>query len=166
MIKKKKTASEIIYLWACDKTILEPEYQHKGNKTNETRKFSAKSCDFLGSNRFRKEKYSTTTQKRTNKNFTVMSSLGQEPTCTFKKIDQQYWSFFNSKTTIAYRLIQRAQANSADPVFSMFDNFFSFFFFFSLKLNQRICLHWAHQSSKTKFSFSQILIISRSISFE
>ena len=35
------------------KLFLESESQHKGNKQMKKREFSAKSCSFLGSNRFR-----------------------------------------------------------------------------------------------------------------
>ena len=41
---------------------------------------SAKSCGFLDRNRFRKENYLNATQKRTEKNWTDLSLLGQEPT--------------------------------------------------------------------------------------
>ena len=48
------------------------------------RKFSAKSCGFLGSNRFRNYNNSIITRKRTNKKiWTELSSSGQEP--TFKR---------------------------------------------------------------------------------
>ena len=62
------------------KLFLESEFQHKGNKQTKKREFSAKSCGFLGSNRFRKYNYSNTTQERTNKKWIELSSLGQEPT--------------------------------------------------------------------------------------
>ena len=51
------------------KLFLESEFQHKGNKQTIKRKFSAKSCSFLGSNRFRNYNYSNTTWERANKNF-------------------------------------------------------------------------------------------------
>ena len=51
------------------KLFLESEFQHKGNKQTKKRKFSAKSCSFLGRNRFRKQNYLNTTQKRTKKKF-------------------------------------------------------------------------------------------------
>ena len=35
------------------KLLLELEFQHKGNKQTKKCEFSAKSCSFLGSNRFR-----------------------------------------------------------------------------------------------------------------
>ena len=43
------------------------EFQHKGNKQTKKGKFSAKSCGFLGRNRFRKLKYLNATQKKTKK---------------------------------------------------------------------------------------------------
>ena len=49
------------------KLFLESEFQHKGNKQTKKRKFSAKSCSFLGRNRFRKYKYLNTTKKRIKK---------------------------------------------------------------------------------------------------
>ena len=36
------------------KLLLESEFQHQGNKQTKNREFSAKSCGFLGGNRFRK----------------------------------------------------------------------------------------------------------------
>ena len=66
------------------KLFLESEFQCKGNKQTKKRKFSAKFCSFLGSNRFRNYNYSYTTRKRTNKKMTELSWLGQEP--TFKAV--------------------------------------------------------------------------------
>ena len=57
------------------KLFLESEFQHKGNNQTKKRKVSAKSCGFLGRNRFIKKKYLNTTQKGIK-----VSSLGQEPT--------------------------------------------------------------------------------------
>ena len=51
------------------KLFLESEFQCKGNKQTKKRKFSAKSCGFLGSNRFRNNNYLNSTRKMTNKNF-------------------------------------------------------------------------------------------------
>ena len=51
------------------KLFLETEFQRKANKQTIKRKFSAKSCSFLSSNRFRNYNYLNTTRKRTNKNF-------------------------------------------------------------------------------------------------
>ena len=51
------------------KLFLESEFQCKRNKLTKKRKCSAKSCGFLGSNRFRNNNYLYTTRKRTNKNF-------------------------------------------------------------------------------------------------
>ena len=63
------------------KSFLESEFQSKGNKQTKKRKFSTKSCGFLGSNRFRNNNYLNTTRKRTNKkNWTKLLSLGHEPT--------------------------------------------------------------------------------------
>ena len=62
------------------KLFLESEFQHKGNKQTKKRKFSAKSCGFLGRNRFSKQKYLNTTQKRIKNIWTKVSSFGQEPT--------------------------------------------------------------------------------------
>ena len=45
--------------------FLESEFQHNENKSTKKREFSAKYCCFLGSNRFRKQDYSNTTQKWT-----------------------------------------------------------------------------------------------------
>ena len=58
--KEKKYFSEsdikCHVLLLCDKLFVESEFQHKGNEetTKNTRKFSAKSCGFLGRNRFKK----------------------------------------------------------------------------------------------------------------
>ena len=49
------------------KIFLESEFQRTGNEQTKKHIFSAKSCSFLGSNRFRNNNYSNTTQKRTNK---------------------------------------------------------------------------------------------------
>ena len=43
----KRMTSDVTYLWVCDKTILESEFQHKGNKQTKKIEFSAKSCVFL-----------------------------------------------------------------------------------------------------------------------
>ena len=45
------------------KLFLESEFQHEGNKQTKKSKFSAKSCGFLGRNRFSEYKYLDTTQK-------------------------------------------------------------------------------------------------------
>ena len=50
------------------KLFLKQKFQRKGNKQTKKRKFSAKSCGFLGSNRFRNNNYLNTTRKRTNNN--------------------------------------------------------------------------------------------------
>ena len=65
------------------KVFLELEFQHKGNKQKKKGEFSAKSCIFLGRNRFREQNYLNAKQKRTKKYWTDLSLLGQEP--TFKK---------------------------------------------------------------------------------
>ena len=60
------------------KLFLESESQHKGNKQTKQCKFSAKSCGFLGSNRFRKLNYSNTKLKRTKTIWIELSLLGQK----------------------------------------------------------------------------------------
>ena len=49
------------------KLFLETEFRHKGYIQTKNRAFSAKSCGFLGSNRFSRCNYSNTARKRTNK---------------------------------------------------------------------------------------------------
>ena len=67
-------------LMGMSKLFLEMEFQHNGNKQMKKCEFSAKSCGFLGRNRFREKNYLNTTQKRTKNIWTKLSSLGQEPT--------------------------------------------------------------------------------------
>ena len=62
------------------KLFLESEFQHKGNKQTKKREFSAKSCSFLSRNRFRKQKYLNTTQKRIKKYLDKIVFFRQEPT--------------------------------------------------------------------------------------
>ena len=40
-------ASDVTYLWACDKLFLESEFQHKGNKQTNKREFTANLAAFL-----------------------------------------------------------------------------------------------------------------------
>ena len=74
------------------KLFLESEFQHKGNKQMKKCKFSAKSCGFLGSNRFRNNNYLNTTRKRTKKIWKKLLSLGQEP--TFKDNFERFSSLY------------------------------------------------------------------------
>ena len=63
------------------KLFLELEFQHKGNKQTKKGLLATNSCGFLGRNGFRKYKlFKCNTEKDKNKNWTDLSSLGQEPT--------------------------------------------------------------------------------------
>ena len=73
----KRMTSDVTYLWVCDKTILESEFQHKGNK--QTKKLhSQQNLAFSWQEQIQKIKLFKYYTKRTKKNiWTKLSSLGQ-----------------------------------------------------------------------------------------
>ena len=75
--------SQVTHLWACGKTFLDSKFQHKGNKQTKKGEFSAKFQNFaLFSAASDSENIiiQILHGKRETEIWTVLSSLGQEPT--------------------------------------------------------------------------------------
>ena len=93
--------------WHVAKLFLESEFQHRGNKEMKKCKFSARSCGFLGKNRFWKTNYLNTTQKRTEKFFwTKLSSLAQEPTFKLRSTTWEWCTTCMFLTSDGGRVVQ------------------------------------------------------------
>ena len=75
-----RMASDVTHLWACDKTILESEFQHKENKQTKPRILSKILQLFLAGTDSENKIILILHKKKDKKVWTKISSLGQEPT--------------------------------------------------------------------------------------